>query len=273
MIDFGPDAVEYELYTNQVQPYYRAKHMMVGFPMRYFDRWTDEKNYPHLPAWPQRRQMIIAEGRTGTALTEAIIMTSRDGLHFRRTDEAFLTPEAEDGTNWFYGSASPSLGIVQTKSDRPGMPDEISVYIPRKYRVDDVELCRYVIRLDGFFSWRADFRGGTLLTKPVTFEGEELFLNVATSAFGHIRIVICDENEEPIPGFDSGRIFGDNVRRKVDFDGDLAELCGKPVRLSIELKDADLYSFRFEKAMHLSSQTGRWNKTDTMPYGSTEAKN
>ncbi len=38
------------------------------------------------------------------------------------------------------------------------------------------------------------------------------------------------------------------------------------------IKDADLYSFRFEPALHLSSQTGRWNKTDTMPYGLTEPK-
>ncbi len=259
-IDFGAGAEDYELYTNQVQPYYRAKHMMIGFPMRYYDRWVDEKNYPHLPAWPQRRQMIIAEGRTGTALTEAIIMTSRDGLHFRRTDEAYLQPGPEDGTNWFYGCAGISLGMVQTKSDRPGMPDEISIYSARKYRVDNTEVCRFAVRLDGFFSWCADFKGGTVLTKPFAFEGEELYMNFASSAFGHVRIVICDENGSPIPGFDSGRIFGDNVRRKVDFAGDLAGLCGKPVRLKIELKDADLYSFRFEPALHLSSQTGRWNR-------------
>ena len=65
-----------------------------------------------------------------------------------------------------------------------------------------------------------------------------------------------------IPGYDTGRIFGDSIRRKAGFAEDLSALSGKPVRLRIELKDADLYSFRFEKAMHLSAQTGRWNRQD-----------
>ena len=262
MLAFGPDAEDYELYTNQVQPYYRAKHMMIGFPMRYFDRWEDEQNYPSLPAWPQRRQMIIAEGRTGTAITDGIVMTSRDGLHFRRTDEAFISPGPEDGSNWFYGNAGPSLGMIETESDIPGRPREISLYFSANYRVGDVVLRRWAVRLDGFFSWRADFAGGTVLTKPFVFEGEELYLNFATSALGHVRIVICDQEGNVIPGYDTGRIFGDSIRRKAGFAEDLSALSGKPVRLRIELKDADLYSFRFEKAMHLSAQTGRWNRQD-----------
>ena len=36
-----PGAAEQALYTNQVQPYYRAPHLFMGFPMRYNDRgWS-----------------------------------------------------------------------------------------------------------------------------------------------------------------------------------------------------------------------------------------
>ncbi len=44
-------------------------------------------------------------------------------------------------------------------------------------------------------------------------------------------------------------IFGDDLKRIVSWrsDSSLASLNGIPVRLRIELKDADLYSFKFTK--------------------------
>ena len=37
-----PGAPDEELYTNQVAPYYRAPHILMGFPMRYQDRgWSE----------------------------------------------------------------------------------------------------------------------------------------------------------------------------------------------------------------------------------------
>ena len=257
---FGEDQEDYELYTNQVQPYYRGDHIFLGNPTRYCDRWKDEASFSYLPDRDIRMKLIEKEGRTGTAMTDSILMTSRDGVRFRRTDEAFMTPEMEDGNNWYYGDCYSALGMAETENDRPGMPPEISIYVPRNYRSKDVELCRYTLRLDGFFSWNAAFRGGSVLTRPLIMEGEKLYLNFATSALGYVRVVMCDENGKALEGFDSGRLFGDSVRRPVDFAGDLRTLAGKPVRILFEMKDADLYSFRFETVARIAQQMGRWKR-------------
>jgi len=113
------------------------------------------------------------------------------------------------------------------------------------YRAGDVILRRYALRIDGFFSWSADFVGGQVVTKPVTFTGNSLSINFATSSLGSVRVRILDESGNPIDGYDSGNHFGDSLDRPVAFEKPMADLNGKPVRLEFTLQDADLYSFQF----------------------------
>ena len=50
------------LYTNQVKPYYRAPHVLIGFPTRYLDRgWSDS-----MRALPDRenRELLRLTGAT-----------------------------------------------------------------------------------------------------------------------------------------------------------------------------------------------------------------
>ena len=244
-IAFDRPCPDLQLYTSQVRPYPRAPHVFLGMPTRYTERLEDRANFPHLPAYRQRRALTAMEGRSGYAMTDCVLMTSRDGFTFRRSEEAFLTPGPECGDNWFYGNCYPAYGVAETKSDRPGFPDEISVYVGEGYRCAPVRFQRYAVRLDGFFSWRGDGEGGTVLTKPLVFDGAGLELNFATSALGSLRIRLCDENGAPLEGYDSGNLFGDSVQRSVDFQKPLSDLAGKPVRLELSLRDADLYSFRF----------------------------
>ena len=54
-----------------------------------------------------------------------------------------------------------------------------------------------------------------------------------------------------LPGFalaDCHEVYGDDLERAVAWKGnpDLGALAGKPVRLRFELRDADLYSYRFQ---------------------------
>ena len=154
-----------------------------------------------------------------------------------------MTPGPENGVNWYYGSAAFAYGMCETKSDIPGAPNEISMYVQEGYRCEPVRLSRYVIRLDGFFSWRCGYKPGELVTKPLVFEGDRL----STSALGYLRIRLLGADGSPIEGYDSGRLFGDSVARNVDFDRPLAALAGKEIRMQLEMSDADLYSFRFEK--------------------------
>lgn len=114
----------------------------------------------------------------------------------------------------------------------------------------DNALRRYTLRLDGFVSINAGWKGGQLLTKPLRFEGDRLELNFATSAAGSIRVEIQDADGNAVEGFalaDCEEVFGDSVDGVVPWktDADLGALSGQTVRLRFELKDADLYSFRF----------------------------
>ena len=92
--------------------------------------------------------------------------------------------------------------------------------------------------------------GGELVTKPLTFSGQELHLNFATSAAGSIRVALRRPDGSPIPGFsiaDCNDVFGDTLDRAVTWKSgsDVGGLAEKPVRLHFQLKDADLYAFQF----------------------------
>jgi len=245
MLQYGEGAEDLELYTNCVQKYYRAPHMFLGFPTRYMDRHQDTASFPYLPDREHRDRYIRFKGRTGTVMTDTCIMTSRDGVNFRRTDEGFMTPGPERGTNWYYGDGYLCHGMAETPSPIPGEPNELSLYMPVNYRADNVILRRYALRLDGFFSWHSGFKGGKVVTKPIRFAGNALHLNFATSSLGGVRVRILDCDGAPIAGYDSGIHFGDSIDRPFAFEKPLSCLAGKPVRLEFSLKDAELYAFQF----------------------------
>jgi hypothetical protein len=246
-----PGAAEQALYTNQVQPYYRAPHIFMGFPMRYNDRgWSPSMTA--LPGLDERQFRSKQSGRYGTTVTDAAFMTSRDGVAFQRWGEAFIRPGPATKDTWVYGDNFIFWGMVQTKSHLEGAPDEISLYATAGYwQGESTSFRRYTLRQDGFVSATAGWKGGRLQTKPVVFDGTQLELNFATSAAGSIRVEIQDADGKPLEGYslaDCPEIFGDTIARTVvwkDDSKDVSSLAGKPVRLLFELKDADLYSFRF----------------------------
>jgi hypothetical protein len=215
-------------------------------PTRYVDRSVDKENYKYLPDIRGFRPMLIEKyGRSGTAITETMLMTSRNGINFERTPEAFYTPGIENGENWAYGDGYFVYGMIETESDFVGEPDELSLYVCKGYRARPVNFERYTLRKDGFFSWRADFSGGEAVTKPFSFEGDELRINFSTSALGYVRIEILDENGKSIEGYDSGRLFGNSTDRPCDFEKPLSDLANTPIRFRISMRDADLYAFMF----------------------------
>ena len=92
-----------------------------------------------------------------------------------------------------------------------------------------------------------------MVSRPLTFDGAELALDLATSAAGSVRVELRDEREAPIPGFtldDCDSMAGDDLERVVTWGGgsDVRSLAGRPVRLRFAPKDADVYSLRFRKA-------------------------
>ena len=242
-IQFEEGQGDCPLYTNQIAPYYRDKNTLLGFPVRYLDRGKDKANFKFMPLGDRHEKVTEKFGREGTSVTDCVIMTSTDGLTFDRRDEAFLTPGVENRNNWWYGNCYITYGLVETKAEEEGAPNEISLYTGENYRIKNVNFRRYTIRLDGFFSWYAPFAGGTVLTKPVPVKNDTLRINFASSALGGLMITLCNEAGEELEGYRSYTIFGDSVDRPVEFEKPLSDLKGKSVRLKISLSDAHLYSF------------------------------
>jgi hypothetical protein len=238
------------LYTNQIKPYYRAPHILIGFPTRYVERgWSESMR--ELPETQHRQLRAAAHQRYGTALTEGLLMASRDGVNFKRWREAFLRPGVQRPGTWNYGQQYIAWHVVETRSNLPGAPNELSLYATESYWTKPGSaLRRYTLRLDGFVSLHGTADGGSLTTRPVTFSGNQLHLNFATSAAGNLRVELQLPTGEPLPGFglnDCDPLFGDSVDRTVSWQGqtDVSPLQGKSVRIKFFVQDGDLYSFQF----------------------------
>jgi hypothetical protein len=245
------DTFRQQLYTNQIKPYYRAPHILIGFPARYTDRgWSPSMEA--LPEQEERKARASKSQRYGTALTETILMVSRDGITFRRWNEAFLRPGIERKGTWTYGDSYMGWHLVQTPSDLPDAPDELSFYATESYWKGHASaLRRYTLRIDGFVSASASMNGGEIITRPIIFEGNSLSLNFSSSAAGEILVEIQDINGIPLDNYSLDKcapVFGDSLERTVIWEhgSDVSALSGKPVRIRFFIKDADIFSFRFK---------------------------
>ncbi len=251
ILEYG-DSDDVELYTNHVSRYYRAPHILTGFPVRYTERhwWVrsndfigGEKNLA------MRKMRAESLDRQGFVVTDGLFMSSHDGMNWHRFDEAMFPPEAEHDFNWIYGDGYPAYGMIETPRPYPHTTNELSMYMTCGKPVSGkCYLYRHVIRIDGFASYRADYEQKVVCTKPIMFEGDTLTLNFKTSARGYIFVRVLDYYGKPFEGFQSYEIFGDAYDRPVLFDSgaELSKLKGKPIRLEFVMSDADIYSMKFE---------------------------
>lgn len=239
-MDFGETPREH-LYINQTAPYFRAPHLYLSTAARLVvgREVLTEQQAIELSLDPKYRDETRREA------SDVVLLTSRGGQKMDRTFLGSLIRPGIGYENWISRSNFPALNLVPTG------PSEMSLYVVQNYAQADVHLRRYAFRLDGLASAQADASGGQLLTRPLAFEGSQLRLNYSTSAAGSVRVELCDLNGHPLSGFsaeDSTEIVGNELDRVVQWKGEgkLAELAGKPIRIRFLLKDADLFSFRFE---------------------------
>ena len=228
-IDMGDSEPEH-LYTNAATPYFRAPHIYLMFPRRFIvgrklrDDWAED------------------------GLSDAVFMSSRDGVHWDRRFMEPLIPTGRDIDDWTDRSLTPGVGLVPTGAD------EMSIYYKEHNRLPTVRMRRGVFRTDGIVSLYSTYSGGEFVTHPLIFEGDELVLNYATSAAGSIRVEVQDAYGAPVPGrslADCDEIFGDDIERVVTWRGDpnVGDLAGRPVRLRVMSANyADFYSVRFRRS-------------------------
>lgn len=237
-----------QLYSNNIHPYYRAPHLLLGFPARYVE-WTKD-SVEFLPELEHRELRMRLQERLGTAVSDGLFMASRNGRDFKRYDEAFFRPGLRDEGNWAYGDNFPAWGMLETISDQPGGGKELSLFTIDNYWRGS-RLSRHTSRIDGFVSLNAPLQGGEIITKPFVFTGSELSLNFSASAAGCLRVEILDQDDRVIPGYEMDNcveVIGDSLDYRVHWRGkgsDVSAWAGHPTRLRLLIRDADWYSWRF----------------------------
>ena len=235
-MEYTPDAFPDQLYLPNTQPYVRAPHIYVAITARLSDH--------RLVITPEQAEALGVPKDAWRDTSDAIFMASRGGLRY---DRPFMSSYLRPGPgphNWVTRCTFPALGIVQTGQD------ELSIYVERDNAQATEHIRRYTIRLDGFASVNAPYKGGEMITRPLRFDGDRLQVNFSTSASGWIRCEVQDASGAPIPGLALGNcreMAGDEIERTVTWKtgNDLSRISGKPVRLRFVMKDADVYSFQF----------------------------
>ena len=129
-------------------------------------------------------------------------------------------------------------------------PAEMSFYANQNYGQPTAHLRRYSLRTDGFVALHAGYDGGEMISRPFQFGGKQLEINFATSAAGSVKVELQDAAGKPIESFalaDCQEQIGNEIDRVVSWKkgSDVSSLAGKPVRLRLVLKDADVFSLRF----------------------------
>jgi len=234
--DTGTIVPSHHLYTSQTHPYFRAPHVYLATPARFF---------------PGRQVLSEAEAREVQVhpkyyndTSDAGLMTSRGGLVYDRTHmEALLRPGMGPG-NWVSRSNYPVLGIVQTSDTT------MSLYTNQDYGQPTAHLHRYEFRLDGLSSWHAGNQPGWLLTKPFKANAQGVFFNYWTSASGYLKVECLDSDLEPINGYgadEATELIGNHINRLYRWQdgGQLRLPADGIIRLRIHLRDSDLYALRF----------------------------
>ena len=237
--DTGTAVPSQHLYTNQTHPYYRAPHIYVALPGRFQAgrRVLNEAQAQEVAAH--------AGGGGPDDVSDGVLLTTRAGsTHYDFTFRESLVRPGIGYRNWTSRNNYPALGVVPTGEH------EMSMYVQRDYGQETGYLERLTLRVDGFASVNAPYAGGEMLTRPLVFSGRELAVNYSTSAAGGMRVEVQEADGKPILGFsldDCPEIIGDEIERVVSWkDGsDLARLAGRPARLRIVMKDADLFAIRF----------------------------
>jgi hypothetical protein len=171
---------------------------------------------------------------------------SRDGFNWHRPDHAPVFPYSPRKGDWNWGNVQPAGGGCLVVGDK------LYFYITgrtgsEKIRDGGGSTGLAILRRDGFASMDAGAAGGPLTTRPVTFKGNRLFVNVAAPR-GELRAEALDESGRVIAPFTTGAcvpVSGDTTLAEIKWKGaaDLSPLAGKSVRFRFHLRDGKLYSF------------------------------
>jgi hypothetical protein len=236
-----------DLYTNSCQKYALAPDVYVAFPTPYYHYNHPSRKYLNDPA-------LKLGGKSNDGTLDTQLAISRDGVAWTRLRTPYVPMHREEGLDIKVNMVFPGLlyhddridhfyaGYAFTHGDTTGRDRFEGKALGGYYRVSQ--------RVDGFMSADFAYGGGRLVTRPFTFDGSRLRLNVNTSASGEGRVALLDAAGKAIDGFaidDCHFVNGDYPGAIVQWNkgADVSALAGKPIRLAFEMRGTKLYSFQF----------------------------
>jgi hypothetical protein len=243
--DDGLDPRGSDIYVPKAIKYPWAPDTYLAFPLLYL-HYEDEG--------PPTRRVLGAEARgLGSGPIEAQVAVSRDGLSWKRYPRPAYVGTGVHGSDRI-NQAYLVQGMVRRGDEVWQYYFGEEAYHSSWKRNTKRAIYRVVQRLDGFVSADAPYdRYATIVTKPLTFAGNRLVLNIDTDAAGYAQVGILDGSGQPIQGFgldDCIFVSGDFVHTEVEWLGkgkDLSALAGKPVQVVIRMRGAKLYAMQFRQ--------------------------
>jgi len=241
------DPENLDIYTSTAQIYPFAPDTYLAFPAVYFKFKG--------PEWKAR----ALSGNDGQF--EVQFAASADGVSWQRWRQPYVAAGFHDGLDlrlvsmahgmvrrgrwiwqyfvgWPHTHGRPDVWDKGPANSREWMKrDRGGIYAARQ-------------RLDGFVSLDSAHAGGVLTTRPLTFSGKRLRLNLDTRGTGSARVALLDREGRTLPGFSEEEceiINADDTDFVVRWKGgeDVGALAGSAVRVRIAMRNTKLYALQF----------------------------
>ena len=182
-------------------------------------------------------------------LTQIKLGYSRDGFHWHRPDrEPFIGATKKDG-DWDRAYLRPAAGSIIARNRLHFYYSGFSGVAPSGVRDLYAGGSTHVasVRRDGFVSMDAGKSPGELVTRPLTFEGSHMFVNLDAPK-GELRIEALDQEGRVIEPFSIERcipVIEDGTCVPIRWQGaaDLSKVGGRPIRFRFRLTNGSLYAF------------------------------
>ena len=238
------DPVGTDFYLTKAMKYPYAPDAYVAFPVGYFHYYGDGPE--------ARRALGLEERGLGSGPLESQIAVSRDGLDWKRHPEpAYVGIGRHQGRDVV--TAYIGHGMIRRGEELwQYYFGETHYHSPHTQDPDGRGVYRLVQRLDGFISLDSPYgHETTVVTRPLTFEGDRLELNVDTDAVGYLQVGFLDERGRPIEGYavdDCVYVNGDFIAKEVDWlrtGADVSPLAGRTVQVVFRMRGAKLYAMQF----------------------------
>jgi hypothetical protein len=183
-------------------------------------------------------------------LTEIKLAFSRDGFHFSRGNyDTFIGASKIAGT--------PDRGYLRSAGGGCLISGDKLLFYYCGFSGETLGGTKYfyaggtmhlaTLRRDGFASMEAHENEGFLVTRPLSFSGGHLFVNVDAPE-GSLRVEILDTNNRPIEPFTLENCIPVSTNSTIEAvswknGSDISSINQQPVRFRFSLKQGALYSF------------------------------